>query len=164
MRMVSLLRRISRLIKQKINVMLHRWDDPVEILALLDTEYVRDLTKMRKHIAEVFSAEKRLELELVRVRAQDQRNEIERAYASVCEQRKQLQAIAEEMRARLDALRVRRQTARAEAAASKALIAAREWMLPLNAAGLAREESLEDAREALFSLRCRSQALSELQT
>lgn len=162
--MISLLRRIVRLIQQKANAALHRWDDPVEILDLLDAEYVRDLTKMRRHITEVFSAEKRLEFELIRVRAQEQRSEIERAYTSVCEQRKELESISGQMQARLEALRVRRHTARAENAACKALIAAREWMLPLNSVGLAREESLEQAREALFTLRCRSQALSELKT
>jgi phage shock protein A len=162
--MMSFMRRVVRLIRQKINAAFHRWEDPVEILDLLDAEYVRDLTKMRRHIAEVFGAEKRLEFELVRVRMQEQRSEIERAYENVCEQRKELQAIAGEMQARLEALRVRRHTARAETAACKALIAAREWMLPLSSAGLAREESLDQAREALFTLRCRSQALSEIKT
>lgn len=162
--MMSFMRRAMRLIKQKINVLLCRWDDPVEILDLLDAEYVRDLIKMRRHIAEVFGAEKRLEFEILRLRAGEQRSEVERSYAGVCEQRKELEAIAREMQARLEALRVRRHTARAETAACKALIAAREWMLPMNSAGLAREESLDQAREALVSLRCRSQALSELKT
>lgn len=187
-------RRIIRLVRQKLNALLQRAEDPVEALDLLDLEYVKDFAKMRKNIASVFAAEKRLEFELQHLREQELKNEqlareilaaggefaaqtmlaraardrehrveIECGYAGVRAQRKELEAIAEEMRARLEALRVRRQAAHAETLAARALIAAREWMLPLSSAGLAREESLRYAHEALLALRSRSQALSELQ-
>jgi len=193
--MTNICGRLLRLLKQKVNALLQRAEDPVESLDLLDTEYVRDLGKMRRHVATVLSEEKRLQSELLRLceresnserlagemrrsgdetaalrlaaragRACEHRSEIERAYASLCEQRQELEAIAEEMRLRLESLRVRRQAARAETVASRALIAAREWILPIGSAGIAREESLERAHEALAQLRSRSQALSQLQS
>src|SRR5579884_3581275 len=160
--------RIVRLLKQKLNALLQRAEDPVEILDLLDAEYVNDMRRMRKNIAGVLGAEKRLELELLRMRenrgfanhAEEHLSELRRAYASVCAQRKELETIGEEMRARLESLRVRRQAARAETIASRALIAARELMLPLTSAALAREESLEHAHDALLGLQARGQALS----
>jgi len=193
--MMSLWRRVVRLLKQKVHALVQRADDPVEALDFLDAEYLRDLGRMRKHIASVCAEEKRLQFEMVRLheqecgaeqlaseliqareedaaqaafaraaRSREHRSEIERAYAAVCERRKELERIGEEMRLRLEALRVHRQTARAETVAARALIAAREWMLPIGAAGIAREESLEHAHEALSQLRCRSQALSQLQS
>jgi phage shock protein A len=165
--MMMFLYRIVRLFKQKINALLQRAEDPIEILDLLDAEYANDMRKMRKNIAGVLSAEKRLELELNRLRERDCEYEylgdLQRAYSSVCAQRSELEAIGEQMRARLDALRARRQATRAETIASRALIAAHELMLPLTSAALAREESLEHAHEALLGLRARGQALSELQ-
>ena len=190
--MISFWRRIIRLIAQKLNVLLQNAEDPVEALDLLDREYVKDVGKMRRHIAAVLSAEKRLQLEALRLHEQERNyervagdvltsgdeqaartllaraalarehlGEIESGYAGVSAQRKELEAIGEEMQTRLEGLRVRRQTARAESVASRALIAAREWMLPLSSAGLAREESLALAHEALLRLRSRSEALSE---
>jgi hypothetical protein len=55
------------------------------------------------------------------------------------------------MRARLEALRVQRHTARAEGVVSRALMAM-----------AAREETFERTHEALLALRCRGQALAEL--
>jgi phage shock protein A len=159
--------RIVRLFKQKLNALLQRAEDPIEILDLLDAEYVSDMRKMRKNIACVLGAEKRLQLELMRLRDQDCEyeylSELQRAYGTVCAQRKELEAIGEEMRARLEAIRARRQATRAETIASRALIAARELMLPLSSAAAAREESLEHAHDALLGLRARGQALSDLQ-
>jgi phage shock protein A len=156
--MMNLLRRIARLFRQKIHALLQRAEDPVEALELLDAEYLDDLRKLRKHLIAVAAAEKRLELEVLRLREDEPcpnayLMEVERGYLRVCAQRKDLEAIADGMRARLEALRVQRQTARAESIAARALIAAREWT---------REESLARAHEALLALRCRGQALAEL--
>jgi phage shock protein A len=191
--MMSFWRRIARIFNQKVNALLQRAEDPLEALDLIDSDYINDLGKIRRHIASVFAEEKRLQFELLRLgeqerkyerlsgemlttgdepsagtlltralHAREHRAQIESAYDSVCAQRKALEAMGEEMRSRLEALRVRRQTARAETIASRAVIAAREWMLPLSSAGVAREESLEHAHEALLRLRCRSQALSDI--
>lgn len=195
MRMIGFWWRFIRLLKQKVNSLLQRAEDPVEALDLLDTEYAKDLRRMRKQIAAVITEEKRLQLELLRLQeqestfehlagemltggddvaarvfaaraacARDHRTEVECSSAAVCSQRKELELIREEVSLRLEALRVRRQTARAESVASRATIAAREWMLALSASGAAREESLGAAHEALARLRCRSEALSQLQS
>jgi phage shock protein A len=190
--MMMFWQRIARILKQKLNALLQRAEDPVEVLDLLDAECVDDMRKLRRHVTAVLSAEKRLQFELLRLREQESdyarlaeelaasgqevtarammerasrarqySAEIECGHARVCAQRKELEAIGVEMHARLDALRVQRQTARAESIAARALIAAREWMLP-STAGTVREQSLEHAHEALIGLRCRSEALSEL--
>ena len=191
--MMMFWRRVVRLVKQKVNALLQRVEDPVETLDLLDAEYVNDMRKMRRNIAGVLCAEKRMQLELLRLREQerdygrlatqalDQGDdvvsrrfadragrarkhviELQCGYASVAAQRKELEALEEEMCSRLDAIRVRRHATRAESMASRALIAACELMLPLSSEAFAREESLDHAHEALLRLRSRSQALSQL--
>jgi hypothetical protein len=60
-------------------------------------------------------------------------------------------AIAQEIRSRLEALRLQRHTARAQTIAARAIIAAAD-----------REESLERARDAVPALHSRGQALAQL--
>ncbi len=195
MRMIGFWWRFVRLLKQKVNSLLQRAEDPVQALDLLDLEYATDLRKMRRQIAAVMAEEKRLQMELLRLQGQestfeslagemltggddpaahvfaaraacarDHRTEVECSSASICAQRKQLEAVSEELALRLEALRVRRRTARAESVASRAAISAHELMLALSASGAAREEALGQAHEALVRLRCRSEALSQLQS
>jgi phage shock protein A len=142
---------MMRLLRQKIHGLLQRAEDPIESLDLLDAEYLDDLRALRRHIVAVTTTEKRLEFELVRVHDPQLRIEVEVSYARVASQRKDLQNVAEEMRSRLEALRVQRQAARAESIVSRARMAM-----------AAREETFERTHEALLALRCRGQALAEL--
>ena len=59
--------RISTVVKQKVNTLLDRYEDPKEAL---DYSYVKQtemLNKLRRNIAEVITAKKRLEMQKAKI-------------------------------------------------------------------------------------------------
>src|SRR5690242_21804704 len=59
--------RISTVVKQKVSTLLDRYEDPKEALDYSYTKQVEMLNKLRRSIAEVITAKKRLEMQKVRL-------------------------------------------------------------------------------------------------
>jgi phage shock protein A len=64
---LGLANRISTVVKQKVNALLDRYEDPKEALDYSYTKQVEMLNKLRRSIAEVITAKKRLEMQKVRL-------------------------------------------------------------------------------------------------
>jgi phage shock protein A len=60
---MGLMNRISTVIKQKANILLNKYEDPREALDYSYTKQVELLNKLRRDIAEVVTAKKRLEMQ-----------------------------------------------------------------------------------------------------
>jgi phage shock protein A len=65
---MGLVRRISLLVKQKVNTLLDRFEDPKEVLDYSYQKQVEMLTKLRQNVAEVVAAKKRLEMQKARLK------------------------------------------------------------------------------------------------
>jgi phage shock protein A len=65
---MGLVRRISSLVKQKVNTLLDRFEDPKEVLDYSYQKQVEMLTKLRQNVAEVVAAKKRLEMQKARLK------------------------------------------------------------------------------------------------
>src|ERR671930_856123 len=55
--------RFSTVIKQKVNTLLDRYEDPKEALDYSYTKQIEMLNRLRRNIAEVITAKKRLEMQ-----------------------------------------------------------------------------------------------------
>jgi phage shock protein A len=59
--------RFSTLLKQKLNTLLNKYEDPKEALDYSYTRQVETLTRLRKNIAEVVTAKRRLEIQKMKL-------------------------------------------------------------------------------------------------
>ena len=59
--------RFSTLFKQKVNTLLNKYEDPKEALDYSYTRQVETLNRLRKNIAEVVTAKKRLEMQKMKL-------------------------------------------------------------------------------------------------
>ena len=59
--------RFSTLFKQKVNTLLNKYEDPKEALDYSYTRQVETLNRLRKNIAEVVTAKKRLEMQKIKL-------------------------------------------------------------------------------------------------
>jgi len=64
---VGLANRITTLLKQKVNTLLEKYDDPKEALDYSYQKQIETLNKLRRSIAEVITAKKRLEMQKIRL-------------------------------------------------------------------------------------------------
>ncbi|GAC1357138.1 MAG: hypothetical protein NVSMB31_17670 [Vulcanimicrobiaceae bacterium] len=94
--------------------------------------------------------------------ARDHRAAMEAQDADVRQRREQFEELLEELRAGVERLRLRRQAASAQAAVSRATIAANEGSLPIGPSGAGRAMSLDNASGKLTDLRSRAESLMQL--
>ncbi|MEP0825805.1 MAG: PspA/IM30 family protein, partial [Nitrososphaera sp.] len=64
---MGLMNRISSVVKQKVNSLLDKYEDPREALDYSYTKQIETLNKLRRDIAEVVTAKKRLEMQKVKI-------------------------------------------------------------------------------------------------
>jgi len=65
--MLGFTNRFSTLLKQKVNTLLDRYEDPKEALDYSYIQQVETLNRLRRNIAEVVTAKKRLEMQKMRL-------------------------------------------------------------------------------------------------
>ncbi len=65
---MGLVKRMSSLVKQKVNKLLDRFEDPREALDYSYQKQLEMLTKLRQNVAEVVAAKKRLEMQKVKLK------------------------------------------------------------------------------------------------
>lgn len=64
---LGLMNRISTVVKQKVNMLVEKYEDPREALDYSYTKQIETLNKLRRDIAEVVTAKKRLEMQKVKI-------------------------------------------------------------------------------------------------
>lgn len=64
---LGLMSRISAVVKQKVNTLVEKYEDPREALDYSYTKQIETLNKLRRDIAEVVTAKKRLEMQKVKI-------------------------------------------------------------------------------------------------
>ena len=163
---MSLWRRIVRLIAGEARSSIARLDDPA---ASVDAAYRLQLEvvdEARRHLADLLTARKRLELQVAAfarsgARAADVaalRDEI----ADLRAREDDVAAAAERLRRRADALRAEREITAARVAAARAGIAAHGSIAGLNPEYAEIRTLLEEARDRSLALEARAAALAEL--
>jgi phage shock protein A len=85
--------RFSALLKQKVNTLLDRYEDPKEALDYSYIQQVETLNRLRRNIAEVVTAKKRLEMQKMRL-WDNVRNLDEQAHRAVDSNREDLAKLA----------------------------------------------------------------------
>lgn len=85
--------RFSTLLKQKVNTLLDRYEDPKEALDYSYIQQVETLNRLRRNIAEVVTAKKRLEMQKMRL-WDNVRNLDEQAHRAVDSNREDLAKLA----------------------------------------------------------------------
>jgi phage shock protein A len=85
--------RFSALLKQKVNTLLDRYEDPKEALDYSYIQQVETLNRLRRNIAEVLTAKKRLEMQKMRL-WDNVRNLDEQAHRAVDSNREDLAKLA----------------------------------------------------------------------
>jgi phage shock protein A len=163
---VSLWTRIVRLLQGEARSQIERLDSPA---ASVDAAYRTQLEivdEVRRHLVELLTARKRLEMQLgTYERSGAQPEAVDAFRAEIEELRGREDALGEaaaELRRRADALRAERDITRARVAAAKAGIAAHGAIAGVNAEHAEIRTLLEDARERTLSLQARAAALAEL--
>lgn len=163
---MSLWTRIVRLLQGEARSQVARLDNPA---ASVDAAYRTQLEivdEVRRHLVELLTARKRLEMQLGSYERSNTQHEAVDAFRAEIEELRgredALAGAADELRRRADALRAERDITRARVAAAKAGIAAHGAI-----AGLSNEHAeirtlLDDARERTLSLQARAAALAEL--
>ena len=91
--MLGFTNRFSTLLKQKVNTLLDRYEDPKEALDYSYIQQVETLNRLRRNIAEVVTAKKRLEMQKVRL-WDNVRNLDEQAHRAVDSNREDLAKLA----------------------------------------------------------------------
>jgi phage shock protein A len=74
---VSVMTRLSEVVQQKLNALLNRMEDPAEALDLAYQRQIQTVQGVRRHVADVLTSEKRLELEAAQLRAGQQKLHIQ---------------------------------------------------------------------------------------
>ncbi|HYT03020.1 MAG TPA: PspA/IM30 family protein, partial [Candidatus Acidoferrum sp.] len=91
--MLGFTNRFSTLLKQKVNTLLDRYEDPKEALDYSYIQQVETLNRLRRNIAEVVTAKKRLEMQKMRL-WDNVRNLDEQAHRAVDSNREDLAKLA----------------------------------------------------------------------
>ncbi len=80
---MTVMTRLSDVVQEKLNVLLNRSEEPSEALDLAYQHQLQSVQEVRQHVADVLTAEKRLELEAAQMRANQQklRNQAKEAVA-----------------------------------------------------------------------------------
>ena len=91
--MLGFTNRFSTLLKQKVNTLLDRYEDPKEALDYSYIQQIETLNRLRKNIAEVVTAKKRLEMQKMRL-WDNVRNLDEQAHRAVDSNREDLAKLA----------------------------------------------------------------------
>ncbi|MEA2719961.1 MAG: phage shock protein [Candidatus Eremiobacteraeota bacterium] len=163
---MSLWTRIVRLLQGEARSQIERLDNPA---ASVDAAYRAQLEvvdEVRRHLVELLTARKRLEMQLgTYERSGAQREAVDAFRAEIEELRGREDTLAtasEELRRRADALRAERDITRARVAAAKAGIAAHGAIAGISAEHAEIRTLLDDARERTLSLQARAAALAEL--
>src|SRR2546429_845940 len=91
--MLGFTNRFSTLLKQKVNTLLDRYEDPKEALDYSYIRQVETLNRLRRNIAEVVTAKKRLEMQKMRL-WDNVRNLDEQAHRAVDSNREDLAKLA----------------------------------------------------------------------
>jgi phage shock protein A len=91
--MLGFTNRFSSLLKQKVNTLLDRYEDPKEALDYSYIQQVETLNRLRRNIAEVVTAKKRLEMQKMRL-WDNVRNLDEQAHRAVDSNREDLAKLA----------------------------------------------------------------------
>src|SRR5437899_12625615 len=91
--MLGFTNRFSTLLKQKVNTLLDKYEDPKEALDYSYIQQVETLNRLRRNIAEVVTAKKRLEMQKVRL-WDNVRNLDEQAHRAVDSNREDLAKLA----------------------------------------------------------------------
>jgi len=91
--MLGFTNRFSALLKQKVNTLLDKYEDPKEALDYSYIQQVETLNRLRRNIAEVVTAKKRLEMQKVRL-WDNVRNLDEQAHRAVESNREDLAKLA----------------------------------------------------------------------
>ena len=91
--MLGFTNRFSTLLKQKVNTLLDRYEDPKEALDYSYIQQVETLNRLRRNIAEVITAKKRLEMQKMRL-WDNVRNLDEQAHRAVDSNREDLAKLA----------------------------------------------------------------------
>ena len=91
--MLGFTNRFSTLLKQKVNTLLDRYEDPKEALDYSYIRQVETLNRLRRNIAEVVTAKKRLEMQKLRL-WDNVRNLDEQAHRAVDSNREDLAKLA----------------------------------------------------------------------
>ena len=91
--MLGFTNRFSTLLKQKVNTLLDRYEDPKEALDYSYIQQVETLNRLRRNIAEVLTAKKRLEMQKMRL-WDNVRNLDEQAHRAVDSNREDLAKLA----------------------------------------------------------------------
>jgi phage shock protein A len=91
--MLGFTNRFSTLLKQKVNTLLDRYEDPKEALDYSYIQQVETLNRLRRNIAEVVTAKKRLEMQKIRL-WDNVRNLDEQAHRAVDSNREDLAKLA----------------------------------------------------------------------
>jgi phage shock protein A len=65
---MGLIKRVSSLVKQKVNKLLDKFEDPREVLDYSYQKQLEMLTKLRQNVAEVVAAKKRLEMQKAKLK------------------------------------------------------------------------------------------------
>jgi phage shock protein A len=163
---MSIWTRIVRLLQGEARSQFERLDDPA---ASVDAAYHTQLEivdEVRRHLVELLTARKRLEMQLGAYgRSGAQKEAVDAFRAEIDELRGRedaLAAAADELRHRADTLRAERDITRARVAAARAGIAAHGSIAGLSAEHAEIRTLLDDARERTLSLQARAAALAEL--
>ena len=91
--MLGFTNRFSTLLKQKVNTLLDRYEDPKEALDYSYIQQIETLNRLRRNIAEVVTAKKRLEMQKMRL-WDNVRNLDEQAHRAVDSNREDLAKLA----------------------------------------------------------------------
>src|ERR1700722_18687424 len=183
---MSVMKRLSGIVQAKANKALDKAENPADMLDLSYEKQMENLTKVRRALADVATARKRLELQASKLQDQakqalgqgqedlarqalarratlaDQLESLGTQHQQVEAQQQQLETTATRLQAQVDAFRTKKETLKASYTASKAQASIGEAVSGISESMTDAGMTLDRAQDKIAQMQARAGAIDEL--